>query len=128
MREKDLQDYIDSLDEKPNVIFDCVCTKSSLEQSVEMVSVAGRVVELGFGEIKSEISHVTLMRKEVDVCGTRLQAGRFPEAIEYIAEHRDLLGDFITQQFSIDRVEEAFRFVGQNPALVRKAQIMMDSN
>lgn len=126
VRKREIWDYIGNQKEKPNVIFDCVCSKASLEQSVDMVSAAGRVVELGFGEIKSEISHVTLMKKEVDIYGTRLQSGRFPEAVRYIADHVDLLNDFVTQQFSIDQVEEAFRFVGENPALVRKAQIVMD--
>ena len=128
VREQELGAYIDSLEEKPNVIFDCVCTKESLEKSVEMVSAAGRVVELGFGEIRSEISHVTLMRKEVDVSGTRLQAGRFPEAIRYITDHAKLLQDFVTQQFPVEEIEEAFRFVGENPSLVRKAQITLNED
>ena len=110
------------------MIFDCVCTKTSLEEAVDMVSAAGRVVELGFGDIKSEISHATLMKKEVDVCGTRLQTGKFPEAIRYIKEHQDLLEGFVTQQFPVERLKEAFDFVGRNPGLVRKAQILLNQD
>lgn len=128
VRNQNLQEYVDKMKEKPNVILDCVCSKESLEQAVDMVSAAGRVVELGFGEIKSEISHVTLMKKEVDVCGTRLQSGRFSEAIQYIVKHADILDDFVTQQFPADQLEEAFRFVGENPALVRKAQIILEKD
>lgn len=126
VRGKDLGQLLNQLGEKPNVIIDGVCTKQSLEQAVDMVSSAGRVVELGFGEIKSEIPHVTLMKKEVDVCGTRLQTGQFPKAIRYIEENTNLLDDFVTQEFSAEDVEKAFRFVSENPALVRKAQVCFE--
>ncbi len=128
VRNKELCSYIEELEERPNVIFDCVCTKTSLEEAVDMVSAASRVVELGFGDIKSEISHATLMKKEVDVCGTRLQTGKFPEAIRYIKEHQDLLEGFVTQQFPVERLKEAFDFVGRNPGLVRKAQILLNQD
>ena len=128
VRNKELCSYIEELEERPNVIFDCVCTKTSLEEAVDMVSAAGRVVELGFGDIKSEISHATLMKKEVDVCGTRLQTGKFPEAIRYIKEHQDLLEGFVTQQFPVERLKEVFDFVGRNPGLVRKAQILLNQD
>lgn len=125
VRNQDLRSYIEGLEERPNVIFDCVCTKTSLEEAVDMVSAAGRVVELGFAQITSEICHATLMKKEVDICGTRLQTGRFPEAIRYIQEHESQLEGFVTQQFPVERLEEALDFVGKNPEAVRKAQILL---
>ncbi len=128
VQDRDLLSYIEEEKERPNVIFDCVCTKTSLEEAVDMVSAAGRVVELGFGNIKSEISHATLMKKEVDVCGTRLQSGKFPEAIQYIQKHQDLLAGFVTQQFPVDQLMEAFNFVEKNPGLVRKAQILLSQD
>lgn len=121
-----LEDFIEQLGEKPNVILDGVCTKTSLEQAVDMVSSAGRVVEMGYAPITSEIMHKTLMQKEVDICGTRLQAGKFPKAIEYIAENQDKLEDFVTQTFSVSQLKEAFDFVHANPAIVRKAQIILE--
>lgn len=126
VKNESLEDAIARIGEKPNVIMDGVCTKASLEQAVELVSAAGRVVELGYGNITSEIPHVTLMKKEVDVCGTRLQAGKFPQAIKYIEEHQELLEDFVTQTFPVSQVEEAFAFVQTHPGEVRKAQIVLE--
>ncbi len=125
VKKESLEDAIARVGEAPNVILDGVCTKASLEQAVDLVSSAGRVVELGYGNIASEIMHVTLMKKEVDVCGTRLQAGRFPAAIQYITEHQDLLEDFVTQTFPVEQVEEAFAFAHDHPGEVRKAQIIL---
>ncbi len=126
VRNEKLEDAIARVGEAPNVIMDAVCSKASLEQPVDLVSAAGRVVELGYADIASEIKHVTLMKKEVDVCGTRLQAGMFPASIKYIDEHRDLLEDFVTQEFPADQVEEAFAFAHDHPGEVRKAQIVLD--
>jgi len=116
---------LEAIGEEPNVILDAVGSKTSLEEAVDMVSSAGRVVELGFANIHSEISHVTLMKKEVDICGTRLQSGQFGAAIEYIDTHREDLQDFITQRFEIDDITEAFRFVTDHPDKVRKAIVKM---
>ena len=126
VRGRSLEEIFAEIGEPPNVILDGVCTKESLEEAVELVSPAGRVVELGYGNIRSEIPHVTLMRKEADVCGTRLQAGKFPQAIRYIEEHGELLSDFVTQVFPAEKMEEAFRFVEKHPGEVRKAQVVLE--
>lgn len=126
VRKQSVEDAIAQLGEEPNVILDGVGTKASLEQAVEIVSSAGRVVELGFAEIKSEIPHVTMMKKEVDVCGTRLQSGQFPAAVRYIEENHALLEDFVTQKFALSDIHEAFDFVVNNPGQVRKALIIME--
>ena len=107
----------------PNVILDGVCAKWSLEQAVEMVSVAGRVVELGFGPVASEIPHVTIMKKEVSLMGTRLQAGKFPQAVKLVEEMRETLDDFVTQRYPLDKVDEAFTMAVEHPEKVRKIVI-----
>lgn len=119
------EDYDSKLNEitmgtGPNVILDCVCNKRSLEQAVGIVSVAGRVVELGFGPVRSEIPHAVLMSKEVTLSGTRLQAYKFPQAVDLVEKNWQLLKDFVTQVYPIDQVAEAFDFAIRNPGQVRK--------
>ena len=104
----------------PNVILDCVCAKWSLEQAVDMVSVAGRVVELGFGPIKSEIPHAVIMKKEVTLAGTRLEAFQFPNAVALVEKNAALLEDFVTQHYGIADVAQAFAFATEHPEKVRK--------
>lgn len=104
----------------PNLILDCVCAKWSLEQAVDMVSFAGRVVELGFGPVKSEIPHAVLMKKEVTLAGTRLEAFKFPEAVALVEKNAALLEDFVTQKYNIADVPKAFAFALEHPEKVRK--------
>ena len=122
---KDLTKEVQALtgDMGPNLLLDCVCAKWSLEQAVDMVSVAGRVVELGFGPIKSEIPHAVLMKKEVTLAGTRLEAFKFPEAVALVEKNAALLEDFVTQHYGIADVAQAFAFAIEHPEKVRKIVI-----
>ncbi len=125
---KNLEDEINKITngKGPNVILDAVCTKESLETAIEYVSQAGRVVELGYADIASEVPHVTLMKKEVDLMGSRLQSDRFEEAIDFIEKNQELIKDFITKKFSSKEIEEAFRYVSENNEDIRKVLISMD--
>lgn len=111
----------------PNVVLDAVCSKTSLEEAIELASVAGRVVGLGLASgVVSELSHVTMAKKEVGVFGSRLQNGKFPEAIALIESDPDLLADFVTQEYALDQAQEAFDFFNNCASQVRKILIQMD--
>jgi L-gulonate 5-dehydrogenase len=110
----------------PNVTIDAVCIKSSFEQAVEITSAAGRVVELSFNEIPSEIAPVNIIKKELTICGSRLQTKRFPVVIEYMKAGKIPLAGFITKTYPIADMLEAFDYVDKNNASVRKVVISFD--
>jgi len=56
-----------------NVTVDAICNKKSFEDAILLTSAAGRVVELSFNETPSEIAPVNIIKKEISVCGSRLQ-------------------------------------------------------
>ncbi|WP_099364704.1 zinc-binding alcohol dehydrogenase family protein [Fredinandcohnia onubensis] len=66
------------------VIVDSVCSPRSLEEALELVSPAGRIVALGTGNKPSEIPQVAFTKKGVDVVGSRLNNYRFPHVIELL--------------------------------------------
>ncbi|MDR0877546.1 MAG: zinc-binding alcohol dehydrogenase family protein, partial [Treponema sp.] len=108
-----------------NVTIDAVCIKKSFEEAVEVSSVAGRVVELSFNEIPSEIAPVNIVKKELTICGSRLQTKRFPVVIDYIKQGKLPLAGFITKIYPIAEMAEAFNYVDKNNATVRKVLIAM---
>ncbi|GHV25622.1 putative zinc-type alcohol dehydrogenase-like protein YjmD [Spirochaetia bacterium] len=110
----------------PNVTIDAVCIKTSFEQAVEITSAAGRVVELSFNEIKSEIAPVNIIKKELTICGSRLQTKRFPVVIDCLKQGKIPLEGFITKIYPIADMVEAFDFVDKNNASVRKVVISFD--
>jgi L-gulonate 5-dehydrogenase len=110
----------------PNVTVDAVCIKSTFENGVRLTSQAGRLVELSFNEIASEIAPVNIVKKELTICGSRLQTHRFPVVIDYIKSGKLPLGGFMTKTYHIDEMVEAFDYVDKNNASVRKVAIKFD--
>jgi L-gulonate 5-dehydrogenase len=106
-----------------NVTVDAVCIKKSFEDAIEVTSPAGRVVELSFNEIPSEIAPVGIIKKELTICGSRLQTKRFPVVIDYLRQGKLPLKGFVTGIFPLDEMIQAFDYVDKNNATVRKVVI-----
>ncbi|MDR3334551.1 MAG: zinc-binding alcohol dehydrogenase family protein [Treponema sp.] len=108
-----------------NVTIDAVCNKKSFEDCIEITSAAGRVVELSFNEIPSEIAPVNIIKKELTICGSRRQTKRFPVVIDYLKQGKLPLTGFVTKTYPIEQMVEAFEYVDANSASVRKVVITM---
>ncbi|GMO57444.1 MAG: zinc-binding alcohol dehydrogenase family protein [Termitinemataceae bacterium] len=106
-----------------NVVVDAVCNKKSFEDTIDLCSVAGRIVELSFNETASEIIPVNIIKKEITICGSRLQTKRFPVVIDYIKQGKLNLEGFLTKVYNINDMVEAFDFVDKNNATSRKVAI-----
>lgn len=112
--------------EGPNVVIDAVCLPSTFELGVNVVSPAGTVVVLGFDERPSQISQLPITKKEVTIVGSRLQTNQFGKVVSLLNERKLKGNGFITHQFPLEQVKEAFSFVEKNPGEVRKAVIVFE--
>jgi L-gulonate 5-dehydrogenase len=112
--------------EGPNVVIDAVCLPSTVEMGVNLVSPAGTVVVLGFDERPSSIPQLPITKKEVTIVGSRLQTNQFEKVVSLLNKGKLQSNGFITHQFSISKVQEAFQYVEKNPEQVRKAVIVFD--
>lgn len=112
--------------EGPNVVIDAVCLPSTVELGVNVVSPAGTVVILGFDERPSQIPQLPITKKEVTIVGSRLQTNQFGRVVSLLNDRKLKGDDFITHQFPLDQVKEAFSFVEKNPGEVRKAVIVFE--
>ncbi|RSD27021.1 zinc-binding alcohol dehydrogenase family protein [Mesobacillus subterraneus] len=110
----------------PNVVIDAVCLPSTFELGVDVVSPAGTVVVLGFDERPSQIPQLPITKKEVTIVGSRLQTNQFGKVVNLLNDRRLKGNGFITHQFPLEQVKEAFTFVEQNPGEVRKAVIVFE--
>lgn len=125
------ENLFDRLDEitggmGPNVTIDAVCIKKTFEDAVRVTSAAGRVVELSFNETPSEIAPVNIIKKELTICGSRLQTKRFPVVIDFIKSGKLPLAGFVSKVFPVERMAEAFEYTEKNNASVRKVLISFD--
>ena len=109
-----------------NVTVDAVCNKKSFEDAVELTSAAGRVVELSFNELPSDIAPVGIVKKELTICGSRLQTKRFPVVIDYLKQGKLPLEGFVSKVFPIEQMVEAFDYTDKNNATIRKVVISFE--
>jgi L-gulonate 5-dehydrogenase len=108
-----------------NVTVDAVCNKKSFEDAVEITSAAGRIVELSFNETASEIAPVGIVKKELTICGSRLQTNRFPVVIDYLKKSQLPLAGFVTAEYELDKMLEAFQYIDEHGDSLRKILIAM---
>jgi threonine dehydrogenase-like Zn-dependent dehydrogenase len=109
--------------EGANVVIDAVCIPQTFEQAIEAASAAGRVVVLGFDERPSHITQLPITKKEVTITGSRLQTNQFPVVIEMFNDRTIDTSGMVTQEFPLDRIEEAIRLIETSPEDVRKVVI-----
>jgi L-gulonate 5-dehydrogenase len=98
-----------TIGEGPNVVIEAVGSEKTITDSLELVSAAGRVVMVGLFSGKLKLEPVGIIRKELDLLGSRNSNGKFPEAISLIREGRVNLGDLVTHRFPLEMAPEVFR-------------------
>ena len=93
------------------VVIDAACTSKSLEQALECVCAAGRVIALGFGNQATGISQLSITAREIDIRGSRLHNNKFPEVIaDFIAGNLEVK-DMITHRFNFMEIHQALELI-----------------
>jgi len=108
-----------------NVVIDAVCIPKTFEDAVEIASVAGRVVTLGFDGRPSQIPQLSITKKELTVAGSRLQTDQFAYVIQLMNERKLLPDGMVTHQFPLEKMEEAVKLIETQPELVRKVVVTL---
>lgn len=109
--------------EGANVVIDAVGLPQTFELSVKVASPAGNVVLLGFNATPSAIAQMEITKKELTITGSRLQTNQFDKVVSLINEKKLTHNGLVTHKFPLSEVKEAFKFIEENPQLVRKAVI-----
>lgn len=104
----------------PNVTIDAVCTTKTFEHAVEITSVAGRVVVLGFSDSPSQIAQLHITKKELTVVGSRLQSDKFSEVIEWFNSGEIKADSYVTHRFALEDIHQAIALIETHPNEVRK--------
>ncbi|NLO82409.1 MAG: zinc-binding alcohol dehydrogenase family protein [Clostridiales bacterium] len=107
--------------EGANLIFEATGSISLFELCVsKLVSQAGRIVVLGFPEEAARISPVDIMRRELDIVGSRLNRNKFPEVIQWLKAKEIDPSSIISHVFPFEQVRQAFELFDGEPEKVCK--------
>jgi threonine dehydrogenase-like Zn-dependent dehydrogenase len=91
---------------------------------IEMVSSAGRVVQVGMSSDEVTFRLGSLTEKELDVLGVSCcGSGEFAEAVAVVERNAQLLAPLISHRFGLADAPAAMRFAIENPTDVMKVVI-----
>lgn len=118
----DVSSEIDRLTdgELANVVIDAVGLPETFQQAVELASIAGTVVTLGFNEEPSSIPSLLLTKKELKVVGSRLQSHQFSNVIDKVNARKLDPSKIISHQYPMEQIKGAFDLLENHPEEVRK--------
>lgn len=110
-----------SNNEGASLIFEATGNINVLETCIQSIAApAARVVVLGFTPELIKIPQVTIMSRELDIIGTRLNNKKFPQVIEWFAKGLVQPEKILTHTFTFDEAEQAFELTDTNPEEVCK--------
>lgn len=99
----------DALGESADVVFDCVAVQPTITQAVQMALKAGAVVVVGVPAADVTVPLPVIQDQQVRLQGSATYlAEDYAEAIEIIQAGKVRAEDFITAEFPLEQVAEAF--------------------
>lgn len=118
---KELDNFTDK--EGFSVVVDAAGFPETFEKAIDIASIAGRVVILGFSEKNSAITQKEITKKELDIIGSRLHANKFPDVIKWIEKGLIKPKKLVTHHFHFSNIKEAIKLIEKTPPGLCKAVI-----
>lgn len=110
--------------EGPEVVVEATGAPDLLQQAVDLVGSAGRVVVVGLSDHDAPVRVGRLPFKELDVLGVSCcNAEEFAAAVDLVSRRRDVAAPLVTHEFSLDQAPEGIAYAMQHPAEVMKAVV-----
>jgi threonine dehydrogenase-like Zn-dependent dehydrogenase len=111
--------------EGPAVVFEATGVASVFRTAVDVVAHSGTVVVAGTSDEDVSIPSLTLVKKEVNLLGSRNNAGIYGSAVDIVRRYQERCESLITQRWSIDQVQDAMEFGSAHPAEANKMVVVL---
>lgn len=109
----------------PAVVVDATGVPALIRQGVDLVAPSGTVVIVGISINDVPLSVVDFTRKELNILGSRNNAGLFGASVEIVQRYRDQLAHLITHRFAFDQTPAAMQFLDEHPDDAEKVQVVV---
>ena len=106
--------------EGPDVCIEAVGAAATYRLALEAASFAGRIVCIGYAHSDISLNTSLIVKKELDVMGSRNALDEFSEVIRMLEEKNFDSDRLITSVYKMENVNEAFRYWKENPGDVIK--------
>lgn len=92
----------------PNVIFEAAGGNALFEQAVKIASTAGTIVAMNLSVDPAAVAMAPIVKKELNIVGTRLQNNKFNEVISSFPDKLDKVNMLMTHTFDFRDYQKAF--------------------
>lgn len=110
-----------------SVVIEAVGHAETIRMAIDLVAFTGRVVYIGYAKSDVEIDTRQIVRKELNISGSRNALDVFPAVISMLEKRDKPYPEMITRVFPFNETEAAFIFWNDNPAKVSKILIDVQS-
>ena len=108
------------------VVVEAVGLPELLEEAVKVTSPAARVVVLGLSKTPSQVAQYYITKHELDIRGSRLNAHRFPQVIQWFTNGELKPEQLISHTFKFTEVDKALHIIETEPEKVCKVILFFD--
>lgn len=102
------------------VVVDATGVPELIRAGIDLVAPSGTVVIVGISQRELSVPVIEFTRKELNVLGSRNNAGVFGDAVDLVRRRRDTVRSLITHTYSLEQVPEAIRYAIDHPDEVEK--------
>lgn len=110
----------------PQVVIDAVGNPKILEEAVKLACPAGRVMVIGFTKDPSALCQFDITTKELDIRGSRLNAHKFPEVVQWFNKREVQPGLLVTHTFHFTEAKQAMQLIEEHPEDVCKVLLTFE--
>lgn len=93
---------------------------------IENVAFGGKVVLIGNGKRETTFNHSILLKKELDIYGSRNSLNDFPPLIDLVARGKVEIDKIVTDIFELEQVIDAFEVLKNNDGTRLKVLVKFD--
>jgi L-gulonate 5-dehydrogenase len=111
---------------RPTLIVDAACHPAILQEAINLASPAARIGIMGFSGEACTLTQQSITSKELSIFSSRLNSGRFPQVIDWMASGKIDPQRLITHCVSASEVEQAMLMFEQDQRTCCKVLLQFD--
>ena len=109
--------------EGANIAIEAAGTQATYKLALDAVCFGGRIVFIGYPKNEVSLEALLLVRKEVNIFGSRNALRAFPSVINMLEKKEKPFNEMITKIFPFDKTPDAFKYWNDNTGSVSKILI-----
>ena len=107
------------------VVVDATGVPGLIRTAFDLVAHSGTIVIVGISDQEVSIPVIEFTRKEVNVLGSRNNAGVFADSVDLVVRNQDTVRSLVSHTFTLAEIGTALPFAADHPGEVEKAVILV---